>query len=187
MSGRQHAESGDLDEARHSGVYSMVSIAARYDRRGDPPPHRTMDQEEPLSIIRRAALGGTIAFVLATLAAPAFAQAPVVYFINVKDGDTVSSPFKVQFGLTGLGVAPAGVDKEKTGHHHLLVDATLSAEEQKAAIPVDPKHLHFGGGQTEAMVTLPPGQHTLQLVFANWSHIPFDPPVQSAVIKITVK
>jgi len=146
-----------------------------------------MDQEEPLSITRRAALGGTVAFVLATLAAPALAQAPVVYFINVKDGDTVSSPFKVQFGLTGLGVAPAGMDKEKTGHHHLLIDTTLSAEEQKAAVPVDAKHLHFGGGQTEAMVTLPPGQHTLQLVFANWSHIPFDPPVQSAVIKITVK
>jgi hypothetical protein len=114
-------------------------------------------------------------------------QAPVVYFINLKDGDTVSSPFKVQFGLTGLGVAPAGMDKEKTGHHHLLIDTTLSAEEQKAAVPVDAKHMHFGGGQTEAMVTLPAGQHTLQLVFANWSHIPFDPPVQSAVIKVTVK
>jgi Domain of unknown function (DUF4399) len=150
-----------------------------------------------MSMTRRAALGGTAVLVGATLAAPAFAQAPAapappaaaptVYFINVKNGDTVASPFKVQFGLTGLGVAPAGMDKEKTGHHHLLVDTTLSAEEMKAAIPVDAKHLHFGGGQTEAMVTLPPGPHTLQLVFANWSHIPFDPPVQSPVIKITVK
>src|SRR5262245_21096871 len=121
-------------------------------------------------------------------AAPVAATpAPVVYFINLKNGDTVTSPFKVQFGLTGLGVAPAGMDKEKTGHHHLLIDTTLSAEEQKAAIPVDAKHLHFGGGQTEAMVTLPPGQHTLQLVFSKCSTTPFDPPVESAVIKITVK
>ena len=133
-----------------------------------------------------AAFVATLAARTASAQAPA-TQAPVVYFINVKDGDTVTSPFKVQFGLTGLGVAPAGMDKEKTGHHHLLIDTTLSAEEQKAAVPVDAKHLHFGGGQTEAMVTLPAGQHTLQLVFANWSHIPFDPPVQSPVIKITVK
>ena len=138
---------------------------------------------------RRAALGGTAALAVATLAArAAVAQAPAtVYFINLQDGDTVTSPFKVQFGLTGMGVAPAGMDKEKTGHHHLLVDTTLSAEEMKGAIPVDAKHMHFGGGQTEAMVTLPAGLHTLQLVFANWSHIPFDPPVMSPVIKITIK
>jgi hypothetical protein len=138
---------------------------------------------------RRDVLGGTAAVAGAALAPRVtFAQAPAtVYFINLKDGDTVTSPFKVQFGLTGMGVAPAGVDKEKTGHHHLLVDTTLSAEEMKGAIPVDAKHLHFGGGQTEAMVTLPAGQHSLQLVFANWSHISFDPPVASPVIKITVK
>jgi hypothetical protein len=142
-----------------------------------------------MSMTRRAALGGTAALAVATLTAQAaYAQAPTtVYFINLKDGDTVTSPFKVQFGLTGMGVAPAGVDKEKTGHHHLLIDTTLSAEEMKAAIPVDAKHLHFGAGQTETMVTLPAGQHSLQLVFANWSHIPFDPPVMSPVIKITVK
>lgn len=165
------------------------------------------DHAGPMLATRRAALG-TFALAVATLAAPvAFAQAPkapapaapapaaqtppaqgpTVYFINLKDGQTVKSPFKVQFGLTGMGVAPAGVEKDKTGHHHLLVDAKLSPEEMKAAIPVDAKHLHFGGGQTEAMVTLPPGQHTLQLVFANWSHIPFDPPLVSPVIKITVK
>jgi hypothetical protein len=154
-----------------------------------------------MSMIRRAALGGTVAFAVITQAAPvAFAQAPkapapaaaaapapTVYFINLKNGQTVKSPFKVQFGLTGMGVAPAGVEKDKTGHHHLLVDTTLSPEEMKAAIPVDDKHRHFGGGQTETMLTLPPGQHTLQLVLANWSHIPFDPPIVSPVIKITVK
>lgn len=120
--------------------------------------------------------------------APAAAPAPkVVYFINLKDGQTVTSPFKVQFGLSGMGVAPAGVDKPNTGHHHLLIDTTLSADQMKSAIPMDAQHLHFGGGQTETMVTLPPGKHTLQLEFANWSHIPFDPPVQSAVITVNVQ
>ena len=110
-----------------------------------------------------------------------------VYIINLKDGDTVTGPFKVQFGLTGMGIAPAGIEKDKTGHHHLLVDAQLSAEELKAAIPMDAKHMHFGGGQTETVLTLPPGPHTLQLVLGDWSHIPFAPPIQSPVVKITVK
>jgi hypothetical protein len=110
-----------------------------------------------------------------------------VYFINLKDGDTVTSPFKVQFGLTGMGIAPAGVEKPNTGHHHLLIDTTLSDDQLKTPIPSDPQHLHFGGGQTEAMVTLPPGTHTLQLVLGDWSHIPHVPPVMSQVIKVTVK
>jgi Domain of unknown function (DUF4399) len=124
--------------------------------------------------------------------APATAQTPSpagasVYFINLNDGDTLSSPFKVQFGLVGMGVAPAGVEKPNTGHHHLIIDTTLSADELKAPIPADAQHLHFGGGQTEAMVTLPPGQHTLQLVLGDWSHVPHVPPVMSPVIKVTVK
>jgi hypothetical protein len=124
--------------------------------------------------------------------APATAQTPYptgasVYFINLNDGDTLSSPFKVQFGLVGMGVAPAGVEKPNTGHHHLIIDTTLSADELKAPIPADAQHLHFGGGQTEAMVTLPPGQHTLQLVLGDWSHVPHVPPVMSPVIKVTVK
>jgi Domain of unknown function (DUF4399) len=121
-------------------------------------------------------------------AAPAAPPPPkVVYFINLKDGQTVTSPFKIQFGLSGMGVAPAGVDKPNTGHHHLLIDTTLSADQMKGAIPMDAQHLHFGGGQTETMVTLPPGKHTLQLELANWSHIPFDPPVQSPVITVNVQ
>ena len=110
-----------------------------------------------------------------------------VYFINLRDGDTVSSPFKVQFGLTGMGVVPAGVEKPNTGHHHLFIDIDLSADELKVPIPADAKHLHFGGGQTEAMVTLPPGQHSLRLVLGDWSHIPHVPPVTSPVINVTVK
>jgi hypothetical protein len=137
-----------------------------------------------------AALAALLAVLISL--APAMAQTPSpagasVYFINLNDGDTVSSPFKVQFGLVGMGVAPVGVEKPNTGHHHLIIDTTLSADELKSPIPVDAKHLHFGGGQTEAMVTLPPGRHTLQLVLGDWSHVPHVPPVMSPVIKVTVK
>jgi hypothetical protein len=141
-----------------------------------------------LSALRRslliAALVGIPAMALSETAAPPGAS---VYIISPKDGDTVTSPFKVQFGLTGMGVAPAGVEKPKTGHHHLIIDATLSAEELKQPIAADATHVHFGGGQTEAMVTLPPGQHTLQLVLGDWSHVPFDPPIMSPVVTVTVK
>jgi len=109
------------------------------------------------------------------------------YFINLKDGDTVKSPFLVQFGLSGMGVAPAGVEKPNTGHHHLLIDATLSPEQLKQPIPADDHHLHFGGGQTETMVTLPEGTHTLQIVLGDWTHIPHVPPVMSNTISITVR
>jgi hypothetical protein len=83
-----------------------------------------------------------------------------VYIINLKEGDSVTSPFKVQFGLIGMGIAPAGVERPNTGHHHLLVDTTLSSDELKQPIAMDAKHLNFGGGQTETMLTLPPGRHT---------------------------
>ena len=123
---------------------------------------------------------------------PAAAQTPSpagakVYFINLRDGAEVTSPFLVQFGLTGMGIAPAGVEKPNTGHHHLLIDTTLTADQIKEAIPADDTHKHFGGGQTEAMVTLPIGQHTLQLVLADWTHIPHVPPVMSEPITITVR
>jgi Domain of unknown function (DUF4399) len=131
----------------------------------------------------------------ACLSLPATAQNPVtpspkaakVYFVNLKNGSVVTSPFLVQFGLSGMGVAPVGIDKENTGHHHLIIDAKMSPEELKAPIAADAKHVHYGAGQTEATVTLPPGQHTLQLVLGNWSHIPHDPPVMSEIITITVK
>jgi hypothetical protein len=135
-------------------------------------------------------------FLLASLVAigisPARAQTASpsgakVYIINVKDGDEVTSPFLVQFGLSGMGVAPAGVEKPNTGHHHLLIDTRMTDEEMKQPIPSDDTHKHFGGGQTEAMVTLPPGKHTLQLLFGDWSHIPHSPPVMSEPITITVK
>jgi hypothetical protein len=139
----------------------------------------------------RAAFALFALFAVAS-AAPAAAQTPSpegarVYFINLKDGAEVDSPFLVQFGLSGMGVAPAGVEKPNTGHHHLLIDATLTPEQLKEPIPADNNHKHFGGGQTEAMVTLPKGQHTLQLVLGDWTHIPHAPPVMSEPITITVR
>ncbi len=113
-----------------------------------------------------------------------------VYFINLKDGDTVSNPVVVKFGLSGMGIAPAGLQGDATagtGHHHLLIDTELKGDALKDVIPMDDKHRHFGKGQTEATITLPPGTHTLQLVLADWTHVPHVPPVMSEQIKITVK
>jgi hypothetical protein len=108
-----------------------------------------------------------------------------LYFINLKNGDSVVSPVNVQFGLKGMGVAPAGVEKAATGHHHLLVDvAELNVNE---GIPVSDQHRHFGAGQTEASVALKPGVHTLQLVLGDQNHIPHHPVVMSERITITVK
>jgi hypothetical protein len=139
----------------------------------------------------RTILFGAAAAILlptaATLAQTAAPPGASVYFINIKDKQTVKSPFKVQFGLTGMGIAPAGVEKEKTGHHHLLIDTQLTDAEAKEPLPADKQHMHFGGGQTEAMITLPPGQHTLQLVLGDWSHVPFSPPIVSPVITVMVK
>lgn len=141
---------------------------------------------------RTAAAIGAVAAATLLPAFAANAQMPApagagVYFINLKDGATVTSPFKIQFGLTGMGIAPAGIERDRTGHHHLLVDARLTDEAAKAALPMDAQHLHFGGGQTETMVTLPPGRHTLQLVLGDFSHVPFNPPITSPVITVTVE
>jgi hypothetical protein len=110
------------------------------------------------------------------------------YFVNLKNGDTVTSPFKVVFGLSpNMGVAPSGVEKANVGHHHLLIDKALTPEEMTQPIMVDEQHVHFGKGQTETTVTSPPGKHTLQLMLGDWTHIPFKPPVQSEVITVNVK
>ncbi|MGJ4880957.1 MULTISPECIES: DUF4399 domain-containing protein [unclassified Bradyrhizobium] len=110
------------------------------------------------------------------------------YFINLKDGDTVSSPVLIRFGLSGMGVAPSGTEAPNTGHHHLLIDApALEGDALNEAIPVDAGHVHFGKGQTEASVNLTPGKHTLQLVLGDWSHIPHNKPVMSERITIDVQ
>lgn len=109
-----------------------------------------------------------------------------VYFISPVDGATVQSPVTVRFGLSGMGVAPAGIQLPKTGHHHLLVDAE-AAPAPDQPIPMDEQHRHFGGGQTEVALELAPGRHTLQLLLADHLHVPHDPPLMSAPITITVQ
>jgi hypothetical protein len=117
--------------------------------------------------------------------APADAK---VYFINLKDGDTVTSPVTIRFGLSGMGIAPAGTEAPNTGHHHLFIDApALEGDALNEAIPMDEHHLHFGKGQTEASVTLTKGSHTLQLVLGDWSHIPHKSPVMSERITVNVE
>jgi len=108
-----------------------------------------------------------------------------VYFINLKDGDKVENPILIQFGLSGKGVAPAGVNKENTGHHHLLID--VKAIDFSKPIPSSKNHLHFGGGQTETSIKLTSGEHELQLVLGDLYHVPHSPPIKSKRIKITVK
>ena len=110
-----------------------------------------------------------------------------LYVISPTAGATVNSPVTIRFGLSGMGVAPAGVAKEKTGHHHVLIDTDLSQLNLNQPLPATDKVRHFGGGQTEATLDLAPGRHTLQLVLGDENHVPFDPPVISEKLSITVK
>ena len=108
-----------------------------------------------------------------------------VYIISPKNGAKVHSPLTVVFGLKGMGIAPAGVKFDNTGHHHLLVDSDPPAD-MSSPLPATDKILHFGKGQTEAPVTLAPGEHTLRLLLADQNHVPHDPPVISKKIAVTV-
>ncbi len=144
-------------------------------------------------LTHRLRLVSILAFALATtstLNTPAIAETPApdgakVYFISPQNGAEVTNPVSVKFGLSGMGVAPAGVDKPKTGHHHLLID--VDKVDMENPLPADDNHKHFGGGQTEATITLPPGKHTLQLVLGDQNHVPHKPPVVSEKITVTVK
>jgi len=109
-----------------------------------------------------------------------------VYFISPHNGATVKNPVTVRFGLKGLGVAPAGVKYENTGHHHLLIDTDLPSDLNQP-LPVTDNIKHFGKGQTETSLTLAPGKHTLQLVVGDENHIPHSPPLVSKKITITVE
>ena len=107
-----------------------------------------------------------------------------VYFINLQDGDVVKTPVFIQFGLSGKGVAPAGIDVANTGHHHLLIN--VDEIDYSLPIPSSNQHLHFGLGQTETNLVLPSGKHTLQLVLGGKYHIPHKPPLISKKIEVTV-
>jgi Domain of unknown function (DUF4399) len=128
---------------------------------------------------------------LAALAAAQDRTAPganaEVYFISPNDGAVLQGPVTVRFGLKGMGIAPAGVKFDNTGHHHLLVDTAFSELKLDAPLPATDKILHFGKGQTETTLTLSPGKHTLEIVLADYLHNSFDPPLHSKKITITVK
>ena len=142
---------------------------------------------------RRRALASALVVLAASAAAqaqdrPARTPSPPgarVYFISPAPGETVTSPVTVRFGLSGMGVAPAGVQAANTGHHHLLIDAPLPPPGQP--IPADRQHVHYGADLTETKIELPPGTHTLQLLLGDDRHVPHDPPIVSDQITITVQ
>ena len=121
----------------------------------------------------------------ATLPRSASPQGARVFFISPADGATVSNPVRIEFGIEGMNVAPAGVDEPNSGHHHLLIDAELP--DFGLPVPASDNYIHFGDGSTSTERTLEPGEHTLQLLLGDHLHIPHDPPVYSEVIRITVQ
>ncbi len=113
------------------------------------------------------------------------AEGARVFFISPGDGDTVSNPVRVEFGIEGMAVVRAGDDTPHSGHHHLLIDTDLPPMD--LPIPADANHVHFGDGSTSTEITLEPGEHTLQMLLGDHLHIPHDPPLVSDVIRITVE
>ncbi|MCU7855447.1 MAG: DUF4399 domain-containing protein [Candidatus Thiodiazotropha sp. (ex Lucinoma borealis)] len=109
-----------------------------------------------------------------------------LYIISLANGDQIEGPVTVRFGLQGMGVAPAGVERDKTGHHHLLIDVK-EMPAMNRPLPSDDSHRHFGGGQTEVTLDLSKGSHALQLILGDKDHVPFDPPILSEKITIMVK
>lgn len=123
-------------------------------------------------------------------AAPALPRTPSpagarVFFITPADGDSVTSPVAIEFGIEGMTVAPAGVEQAASGHHHLIVDAELP--DPGLPVPKSANYIHFGDGSTSTSLELESGEHTLQLILGDHLHIPHDPPVYSGVIRITVE
>ena len=143
-----------------------------------------------LSAAAFVSLGLTVSAMAQGTASPDGAE---LYFVGLENGMTVQSPVTINFGLRGMGVAPAEVEMENTGHHHLFLnrppfgEGEFGDEELELAIPNDDNHIHFGGGQTEVQLDLPQGEHTLQLVLGDHGHVPHSPPVVSDVITITVE
>jgi hypothetical protein len=140
--------------------------------------------------MRRLFVAAALALGLTAIAVAQIKRTPSpagaeVYFIAPADGATVTSPVTVKFGLKGMGIAPAGIAFDNTGHHHLIIDADLPPLD--APIPADANHVHYGKGQTEATIELKPGKHTLQLLLGDYLHIPHDPAVVSKKITVTVR
>lgn len=118
---------------------------------------------------------------------PYVSEAKAVYFVNLRDGDKVTSPFRIAFGLVGMGIAPAGVQVENTGHHHLLINQKLSNDMLLKSIPFTEKYRHFGRGETETTLELPVGKHTLRLLFADANHKPYYLSSKEITIEVVAK
>jgi Domain of unknown function (DUF4399) len=141
--------------------------------------------------MRMFAIAAALALAGAGLTAQAQDRTPSpagakVYIISPKDGEKVTGPVTVKFGVKGMAVVPAGTKQDNSGHHHLLIDTDVPSDLSLPLPSVPDKVVHFGKGQTETTVTLPPGKHTLQLVFADANHIPHNPAVISKKITVTV-
>lgn len=141
----------------------------------------TADVAEPAA----AAMEAAPAEMPAALPRSASPEGARVFFITPSDGDTVSNPVKIEFGTEGMSVVAAGVNEPHSGHHHVLIDTGLP--DLGMPIPADENHVHFGDGRTSTELTLPPGQHTLQMLLGDYLHIPHDPPLMSETITITVE
>ncbi|TCK02304.1 uncharacterized protein DUF4399 [Marinobacterium mangrovicola] len=150
-------------------------------------PHQNVTQHHPgygrLIMKKLLATAGLTALLSTSVFAASSPEGAEAYIVSPSDGATVPATFTVTFGLKGMGVAPAGTDKENTGHHHLLIDGELPPMDA----PMGDQVKHFGGGQTETELTLEPGTHTLQLILGDMAHQPHDPPVVSEKITITVE
>ena len=109
-----------------------------------------------------------------------------LFFITPSNGEEVTNPVAIRFGIVGMEIVPAGKDKPMSGHHHLLVNVE-KLPNMKSPIPADKNHLHFGKGQTETQLNLPSGRHTLQLLLGDYMHVPHEKPLISDKIEIIVK
>ena len=163
-------------------IFSLIAasfLIAACDQSSDPTP---VAEPSPPAAQAAPSPAQTAAPTLARKTAPMGALA---YIIAPADGAIVQNPVRVVFGLKGAGVAPAGNPRDDAGHHHLLIDTELPNLD--LPIPADDNHRHFGGGQTEAELTLAPGAHTLQLLLGDEIHVPHNPPIVSEVVTIEVR
>ncbi len=143
-----------------------------------------------MTLVRRSLLQGAALLTVPVLRSAAAESVPApkeaqLYIIWPKDGQRIRGAFPCRFGLRNMGVAPAGIASPNAGHHHLLIDVKEPISPD-LPIPSDKKHMHFGSGQTETQLELPPGTHTLQLVLGDANHMPFEPVVASRKIRIVV-
>ena len=158
-------------------ILAFTTLIAACGKQAEEAPAETAAAPEEAAAVEESAP--------AVMPRSASAAGASVFFITPADGDTVSGPILVEFGIDGMAVVPAGDNTPHSGHHHLLIDTGLP--DLGMPIPADAQHVHFGDGSTSTEITLEPGEHTLQMLLGDHLHIPHDPPLASDVITITVE